>query len=427
MKTDRAPLLLFFLASTLALEMMHRQLLALLIEPIGNEYHWSDSYRSILLSAHSFAYVIFSPLVARLADRCDKVRFIAGMIFIWSMATILVSQVSGFPELTALRAVLGMAGAGVAPAGLALLSQVYAERDQAKAMGLFNAGSPLGVLLCMLTMGWVATSYGWRDTFVLSGAIGILYGSIFFLATRGWFPKETVTVERSNFVESLKQILKTPAYVHLLLGTTWASAAFGPWLPTFFSRVHHRDMFETGVYAGLLGGFFGTLGIIVGGIVWSRLAKDRATSVLLPGLALFSAVPFMIAAYQSSGPHAAFMFLVYPALVSFSFVGPASAVIQNILPVNQKAFGAGLVSSSMALFGAVLAPIATGLLSEYFESPDESGIKMALSVMSITNAAACLHFLLAFISLKKVARREFISLKAETDKNHEYRALEEYN
>ena len=71
-----------------ALNVMDRQVLAALAEPVKAEFGLSDSVMGLLLgSAFGFAHVVAMVPAGRLADRGSRRNVIAGGLFLWSVLT----------------------------------------------------------------------------------------------------------------------------------------------------------------------------------------------------------------------------------------------------------------------------------------------------------------------------------------------------
>ena len=93
-----------------------RQVLAILLEDIKLEFSLSDTELGLL---SGLAFVLFySTLgipIARLADRANRVKIIAGACAIWSVATAACGMAANFTQLLFARVAVGIGEAGCAP------------------------------------------------------------------------------------------------------------------------------------------------------------------------------------------------------------------------------------------------------------------------------------------------------------------------
>src|SRR4030095_1459725 len=93
---------LLFLVS--AVSFMDRQILAILLEPIGRELGASDTEMGLLTG---FAFVLFFALasvpIARVADQCSRRNLIVMALTFWSITTMLSGYVATFLQLALAR------------------------------------------------------------------------------------------------------------------------------------------------------------------------------------------------------------------------------------------------------------------------------------------------------------------------------------
>jgi MFS family permease len=128
------------------------------------------------LASFKWTYALLSPFGGVVADRVNKRRLIAMSLGAWSAVTWWTGNVSGFGELLAARALMGVSEAFYMPTALALIAELHPRDSQSKAVGLHQAGIYLGQILGGFA-GYVAESpsLGWRWAFCWAGIAGLLY------------------------------------------------------------------------------------------------------------------------------------------------------------------------------------------------------------------------------------------------------------
>src|SRR3546814_17872604 len=84
--------------------------------------------------------------------------------------------------------------------------------------------------------------------------------------------------------------------------------AFSVWGPAYFMRLHGLSPAEVGLLFGVGYGGFGTLGVLLGGLVFDRLLRIDAPVLVTLGANVLQA-PFFIAPYR--------VFLAIRVVVSF--------------------------------------------------------------------------------------------------------------
>jgi MFS family permease len=97
-------------------QLIDRQILAILLEPIKHDLGASDTEMGLLTG---FAFVLFFALasvpIARAADRYSRRNIIGVALTFWSVMTIVSGYVASFTQLAAARVGLGIGEAAATP------------------------------------------------------------------------------------------------------------------------------------------------------------------------------------------------------------------------------------------------------------------------------------------------------------------------
>lgn len=204
-----------------------RQVLGLLAPTLQRELGWSEAQYGDIVSWFSFAYGIGLLAAGRLLDRIGVRRGFSGAIILWSAAAMLTARATTVGAFGFMRALLGLGESGNFPAALKSVAEWFPKRERAFAIGVFNAGSNVGAIVAPIMVPWIALTWGWREAFVATGALGFVW-LIFWLAIYReperhprLSPAELAYI-RSDPIESTEPIRWTR-----LLGyrQTWAFAA----------------------------------------------------------------------------------------------------------------------------------------------------------------------------------------------------------
>jgi ACS family hexuronate transporter-like MFS transporter len=163
----------FVLSSTI--NFLDRQSLATLQVLVRAEFHLSNQQYGWILTAFSLAYAASAPAAGWWIDRIGLVIAIAIAVAVWSAAGIATGLTSGLAGLVACRAILGMAEAAGIPAAGKAIYQYLRPPERALGNALNQAGVSLGMLLAPPLATWIAFRYGWRQAFVATGTLGLLW------------------------------------------------------------------------------------------------------------------------------------------------------------------------------------------------------------------------------------------------------------
>lgn len=391
-----------------------RLLVSILIEPIKLEFGVSDTLIG-LLSGVAFAlfYTFFGLPLGRLSDRIGRKPVIAAACIAWSVMTMLCGVATSFAMLLLFRVGVAIGEAGGSAPSVAMVSHLYPPRLRSRALSIFLMGPAIGAVVGLGMGGWIADTYGWRWAFILIGAPGVLLGLILALTVQE--PKAAPDPESSakqpaeSFIQTLKKLLKTPAYGLIAISASVAAVAgyaVGTWVPSFLIRSHDLSLQEAGILMGVGGGLTSVVGTLACGAFTDRMASRNSGWQL--GAALLGTllcIPFGLAFFLFPDGTAFYLgtiavptaFLFY---LGFAFFGvwwtvPCFGSMSYLIPPKRLAQGTAMLFMGTTLLGVGLGPLVVGILSDYFSATigDEAlryALASSIGLLSIT--CVCLAF-----------------------------------
>src|SRR6266545_5962370 len=238
--------LLFFAAT---LNYLDRQVIATLKPTLQAELGWSEIDYSNIVFWFQMAYAIALLVVGRVMDWLGTRKGFSFALIFWSLAAMghaFVRSVTGF---SVARFALGLGEAGNFPASIKTVAEWFPKKERALATGIFNAGTNVGVIVAAISVPWIALRFGWRWTFLLTGAIGFVW-LLFWLALyrrpeeHPRISKEELAYIRSDPAESTSKVSWARLLPHR---QTWAFAIgkfmtdpiwwfYLFWLPDFLNK-----------------------------------------------------------------------------------------------------------------------------------------------------------------------------------------------
>src|SRR6266576_2735821 len=141
---------------------------------IKSDLDFSQASLQWVITAYAIVFGGFLLLGGRLADVLGRRRiFIAG-VALFTLSSVLCGFAWSAGSLVAFRALEGLGGALLAPAGLSLLMTTFREgRERNVALGIWGAASGSGAAVGVL-LGGVLTSYlSWPWIFFINVPVGI--------------------------------------------------------------------------------------------------------------------------------------------------------------------------------------------------------------------------------------------------------------
>ena len=383
--TWRAHYALMLLAIIYVMSYIDRLVISVLIEPIKAEFGASDTMIGLLTGvAFAIFYTGFGLPLGRLSDRIGRKTVIAVACIIWSILTMLSGVATSFMILVLLRIGVAVGEAGAGAPSVAMISELYPPRLRARALAIFGLGPAVGAVLGIGFGGLLAEMYGWRMTFIIVGAPGILIGIILAFTVKA--PKQITTASPgttdAGMLRTAQRLLRIPGFWQIV-ATGGAAAITGyaiqMWTPSFMIRSHQMSIQDAGMLMGIGGGVLAVLGPLVCGYVTDTLAAKNpswqlGTALLGTALSIPLAMAFYLwpagTAFMLGSTAVPTGFLFY---MGFAFFGvwwtvPCFSAMTRILPANNLAQGTALFFMSVTLFGAGLGPVGAGIISDLLYS-----------------------------------------------------------
>ena len=409
----RRGLTLALLGAVFAMHFLDRQILAILIPPIKADLGLSDTALGFL---SGFAFTVFFStvglVIARLADHADRARIITWSLAVFSAMTAMCGLATGFWQLLVARIGVGVGEGGTNPASHSLIADLFAMRQRSGAMATYSIGPHIGLVLAFGLGGWLGQTVGWRWTFIIVGAIGLVLALFVRAGLRDprmivRSNRETLSPSSSEVVHSL---LRSRVMRHLFAGLTLAqAAALGliTWLPALLTRVHGLSLTQAGVFLALAFGFVGAACTYLFGHVADRvgIADARRKPRILAGCQLLLAALWLAALFVEDRGIALTMIAIPCALVGV-YVGPTIALVQDIVDPRARAFAAAIMLLVVNLVGASLGPLAVGMLSDALAaSTGPQSLRYALLSMPALLVWSGFHYARAAAGLASELRK----------------------
>ncbi len=402
--TWRTHITLILLALVYVFSFIDRNVIAIVLEPIKQEFGASDTMMG-LMSGLAFAvlYAGLSLPLGRMADRgVNRRNLIATCCGLWSLATMACGMAQHFWQLMISRMTVAIGEAGGMAPSVSMVSDLYPPERRSLAISILMLGPHIGLLAAMVAGGWIAQEYGWRSVFLWFGAPGIGLALLLYLFTkdpgRGVFESKAVQAENAKaqqapFMQQFKEILRVKGFLFVCMACAIAGLSgygYGIWAPTFMVRNFDMTLAQAGITFGLASGLFAAAGSILSAVYCDRLTrKDSRWQIRLPLLGVLISLPMGIAfllwpadAHWLIGDFKVPQAIIFAA--GFSFFNSwwptlSYAAISHLMTSRQRATGAAILNLFVTLFGAGLGPLIAGSLSDVFSDLlNEDGLKYAL-------------------------------------------------
>ena len=383
------------------LDYVDRQVIVSMFPFLKAEWNLSDAELGLLVSVISVTVAVFGIPVAWIADRVSRVKSIVAMAVLWSIACISCMFSQTYTQLLIARAVVGLGEAGYGSVGAAMVAAHFPQRMRAGLLGGFFASASAGSVLGVILGGVIASRFGWQAAFGVVGIPGLII-ALLYLFVRDYQTVETRSARTSGAAptrrELLGSIFRSWTVRWICIGAAAeliSMSALWSWLPSFLNRTYGIAPDKAGIQAALVV-LAGALGSLLLGVVVDRagLRKTGGKFLAVAILSLLSMVTLMFAfgakhigiELSQTGQFSA---ILLGGFLGTCTVGPAAAIVLDVIHPGVRSTGASVLSLFQNLFGLAIGPFVGGLLS------DAIGLTNALALTPLTCILAATAFLMA--------------------------------
>ena len=211
---------LLFFATTV--NYLDRQVLSLLHPMLEKEFNWTNSDYANITSAFQFIYALSMLFAGRIVDKLGTKWGYAIALIVWSLGSCMhavsipigegLSSILAWAGLglipvsvlgfIASRAVLGFGESGNFPAAIKATAEYFPKKERAFATGIFNSGANIGAVLAPLTVPWIAAKWGWESTFIIVGAVGMIWLIFWFIFYDKPENQKNITQSELDYINS---------------------------------------------------------------------------------------------------------------------------------------------------------------------------------------------------------------------------------
>ncbi|MDQ2803277.1 MAG: MFS transporter [Pseudomonadota bacterium] len=185
---------------------LDRSALAVAAPFITKDLNLGPAELGIVFSAFSLGYAPFCFVGGWLSDRFGPKRVMAGAMVMWSLFCGLTAAAFNLISLLLIRVLFGFSEGPIGSTTNKMVRNWFPHREQATAVGIANAGTPLGAALSGPVVGFLAIAVGWRVSFIAITVIGVFW-VVFWIALTTDRPEQNRRVgeeEREKITEGQK-------------------------------------------------------------------------------------------------------------------------------------------------------------------------------------------------------------------------------
>lgn len=319
-----------------------------------------------IMAIFTLGYALFQTPTGRLADVFGARKVISGIVIAWSVLTSLTGMAWNYVSMLIIRFLFGAGEAGAYPSLAKVVYNWYPIKERGVVQGINFSGSRLGAAFAMPLVAWLIMGIGWRNTFLVFGGFGLLYGILWYLLFRdkpenaGLIGEEEVDYIRKNrqqapavasrsvkFIDLMKSVSMWKLMIQYICSnfTFYFSIT---WMYTYILDRFQLGVVETGFYVSipLIGGAIGNWvgGVLVDAIF--RKNKWKLSRRIPAAVGFFLSAIGMIMVTQVNTPILSVVFMTLAVFGADMTLSPSWAFCIDIGKED-----AGFVSGTMNMAG----------------------------------------------------------------------------
>jgi MFS family permease len=372
---------------------------------LSREFHLSNLQLGLLGSSFAWVYGLSAPLVGNIVDRVRRKTAILAGLQIWSFICMATALSRTFVHLLIFRAAEGLGETVYFPASMSLISDYHGKTTRSRAMGTHQTSVYIGTIAGGFFAGLIGQHYGWRSSFVIFGACGVLLGVILnkflFEPTRGAADRQDIgadapapaTARRMSIPEFLKLIWSTPTLLLCMAAfmcENFTAMVLFTWMPTFLYQRFSLSLAMAGLTATVYVQVTSMLGSPLGGwladLLGMRMPGGR---ILVQAIGIFFEAPF--AAWCALTGSMAWLItsLILWGIFKGFYEANIFASVFDVIRPEARGTATGFMNMMGWLAGGGSAPVVVGFLA------DRIGLSHAMAVTASSYVLASVLLLMA--------------------------------
>jgi sugar phosphate permease len=264
-----------------------------------------------------------------------------------------------------IRFLFGIGEGAYPSASLKGIAETFPKKERPRMASILMSSNYVGSAFAPLIIAPMILWLGWRETFFIIGAAGIVFVLFYWLFIKSPVQKEEKQSKKTEEKTSLKQLLKMPLMWQLVIawfGLSMVNKGLDSWMPTYLMNVRNLDLKAIGILTPLP---FVAAGIAmtIGGWIMDKYFSGKEKYLLISSASLTAI--FLYLMYNASSVA---MVITFQALVYFF----KSFVFATVTALPQKMFSKDIIGSASGMINlggqsaGFVSPLMIGILISAF-------------------------------------------------------------
>ncbi|MCY1275837.1 sugar efflux transporter [compost metagenome] len=369
---------------------MSRQVLNAVFPLLKGEWALTDSQLGMLSGIVALMVGLLTFPLSLLADRFGRVKSLALMAMLWSLATLGCALAENYQEMFIARFLVGVGEAAYGSVGIAVVVAVFPREMRATLAGAFMAGGMFGSVLGMALGGVLAQNFGWRWAFAgmafFGLALAVLYPVVVKearIAPRRLADKTSQAALKAQ--RPLRTLYSSRSVIGAYVGSGLQLFVGGTvivWMPSYLNRYYTMGTDQAGVLAAIIVLCSGVGGVLCGMLCdrLGRVRPDRKISLAI-GYCLGSCLLLSWAFALPPGT-VQLALICLGMTIAVGTNGPSSAMVANLTHYSVHGTAFATLTLANNLLGLATGPLITGKVSDLL------GLQTAFQLVPLVGIAS---------------------------------------
>ena len=373
---------------------MSRQVLNAVFPTLKSEWALSDSQLGLLSGIVALMVGLLTFPLSLMADRFGRVKSLALMALLWSLATLGCALAQNYQHMLIARFMVGVGEAAYGSVGIAVVVSVFPKSLRATLASAFMAGGLFGSVLGIALGGAIAAKLGWRWSFASMALFGLVLAVLYPLIVKEAriAPQRLASLRNQSktvFKRPLRTLYSTRSVIAAYVGSGLQMAVTGSlivWMPSYLNRYYAMGEARAGSVAAIMVLCCGA-GAILCGMLSDRLCRQSPLRKIEISIAycLGSCLLLSLALILPAGP-VQLVLIGMGMLMVAGTNGTCAAMVANLTHYSVHGTAFATLTLANNLLGLAPGPFITGRVS------DVIGLHGALQWMPLMSIAAAAVF-----------------------------------
>lgn len=349
------------------LENMDVLFLSFTMSSIIASLHVSAGAAGLIGTITNWGMLLGGVLFGMLGDRFGRVKTFTYTIFVFALATALMSIANNITSIYIFRFIAGIGAGGEYGLGITLIAEAFPKKELGRMSSIASIGGQVGAGAAAIIAAFVIPSLGWHALY-LFGLLPIIL--VFFVRRHIKESAEFLRVKENRKITIIHAIKK---YMFADLGTAWTSIGlmimttvqiagyFGlmNWLPSIVEQQSHLSVKGSSLW--MISTIIGmSIGMMTFGTIFDKMGPRLSFGIFL----LASAVLVYALAYA----HSIGLLLIIGAVVGFfsnGMYGGYGAIVSRIYPTEVRSSANNIIVGVGRAVGG-MSSLVIGLIMERY-------------------------------------------------------------